>query len=167
MPRKSKPVIHKIVVTKPRQLPERKATNCCHLKMNSTCIPWNNHPCPLPYQTAQLSGTEATPLFLFWCEFGWNCVMGEELLWAVKNGDLDQVKGLSPKVWFRRPTRIPSVCNSNICHAWQVDLNKELINGRMAIHFAADYGQKDVIDYLVSQKADVNVSGSGCGRISR
>ena len=39
----------------------------------------------------------------------------------------------------------------------QVDLNKELMNGRMAIHFAADYGQIDVIDYLVSQKADVNV----------
>jgi hypothetical protein len=27
----------------------------------------------------------------------------------------------------------------------------------MAIHFAADYGQKEVIDYLVSKKADVNV----------
>jgi ankyrin repeat protein len=61
--------------------------------------------------------------------------MGEPLVWAVKNGDLDQVKDLAPKV----------------------DLNKVLMNGRMAIHFAADYGQKEVIDYLVSKKADVNV----------
>ncbi|XP_062513154.1 myotrophin-like [Corticium candelabrum] len=61
--------------------------------------------------------------------------MGEPLVWAVKNGDLDQVKSLAPTV----------------------DLNKELINGRMAIHFAADYGQKDVIEYLITRKADVNI----------
>lgn len=28
----------------------------------------------------------------------------------------------------------------------------------MALHFAADYGQRDVIEYLISKGADVNVS---------
>ncbi len=32
------------------------------------------------------------------------------------------------------------------------------IDGRSPLHFAADYGQRDVIEYLVSKKADVNVS---------
>ena len=37
-------------------------------------------------------------------------------------------------------------------------VNAELLNGRMAIHYAADYGHADVIEYLVSKGADVNVS---------
>lgn len=38
-----------------------------------------------------------------------------------------------------------------------VDINKE-IEGRTPIHYAADYGQCDVIKYLVSKGANVNVS---------
>ena len=37
-----------------------------------------------------------------------------------------------------------------------VDVNKE-IDGRNPIHYAADYGQYDVINYLISKGADVNV----------
>ena len=37
------------------------------------------------------------------------------------------------------------------------DVNGDLMNGRKPIHFAADYGQHEVIGYLVSQGANVNV----------
>lgn len=61
--------------------------------------------------------------------------MGDELLWAVKNGDLEQIKVLAAKV----------------------DVNNEWMNGRLAIHHAADYGQAEVIAYLVEAGAKVNV----------
>jgi len=38
-----------------------------------------------------------------------------------------------------------------------IDVNKD-IDGRTPIHYAADYGQKDVIQYLVAKGADINVS---------
>lgn len=63
--------------------------------------------------------------------------MGEELLWGVKNGDLDKVRELVEK----------KGCG----------VNDELMNGRNPIHFAADYGQHAVIDYLISKGADVNL----------
>ena len=63
--------------------------------------------------------------------------MGEELLWGVKNGDLDKVRELIEK----------KGC----------DVNGDLMNGRKPIHFAADYGQHEMIGYLVSQGANVNL----------
>ncbi|GAB0098987.1 uncharacterized protein DMENIID0001_148040 [Sergentomyia squamirostris] len=57
------------------------------------------------------------------------------LPWALKNGDLDQVKDLVEKK--------------------VVDIN-EAIEGRTPLHFAADYGQSDVLEYLISKGADVN-----------
>ena len=39
----------------------------------------------------------------------------------------------------------------------KVDVNA-LIEGRPAIHYASDYGQKEVIEYLITKGADVNVS---------
>lgn len=39
-----------------------------------------------------------------------------------------------------------------------VDVNAELQGGRNALHFAADYGQTDVIECLLKAGADVNVS---------
>lgn len=62
--------------------------------------------------------------------------MGEQLVWACKNGDMDQVKAIVEKPGF--------------------DVNKELLGGRNGLHFAADYGQKDVIKFLISKGADVN-----------
>ena len=38
------------------------------------------------------------------------------------------------------------------------DVNAEILNGRSGIHFAADYGQSNVIEYLLSKGADINVS---------
>ncbi len=38
------------------------------------------------------------------------------------------------------------------------DVNSDLMNGRAALHYAADYGQVKVVEYLCSLNADVNVS---------
>lgn len=39
----------------------------------------------------------------------------------------------------------------------KIDLNAE-INGRCPLHYAADYGQADVLGYLIGKGANVNVS---------
>jgi hypothetical protein len=33
----------------------------------------------------------------------------------------------------------------------------ELVKGRAFLHYACDYGQKDIIEYLLSKGADINV----------
>ncbi|XP_052801557.1 myotrophin-like [Mya arenaria] len=60
----------------------------------------------------------------------------DKLLWGVKNGDLENVQEMISK---------PGV-----------DVNAELSGGRNALHFAADYGQTDVIKCLLKAGADVN-----------
>ena len=37
-------------------------------------------------------------------------------------------------------------------------IDSDLLNGRNALHYAADYGQADVIKYLVSKGAKLDVS---------
>lgn len=61
----------------------------------------------------------------------------DRIMWAIKNGDLDQVK--------------------EIIEEKQFNVNLE-IAGRYPIHYAADYGQTDVLNYLLSKGADVDVS---------
>lgn len=61
----------------------------------------------------------------------------DRIMWAIKNGDLDQVK--------------------EIIEEKQFNVNLE-ITGRYPIHYAADYGQTDVLKYLLSKGADVDVS---------
>ena len=99
--------------------------------------------------------------------------MGEQLLWAVKNGESDVVKKIIVSELFAVnivqcvfltvttccvvsrlswPLFFPAQTDS------KVDVNAELMNGRMAIHYAADYGHDDVISVLIQLKADVNVS---------
>jgi len=58
-----------------------------------------------------------------------------ELVWGIKNGDLDQVRDFIEKKGIN--------VNDNI-------------DGRPPILYAADYGQKDVIEYLVGKGANVN-----------
>jgi ankyrin repeat protein len=57
--------------------------------------------------------------------------------WALKNGDLDQVKMI--------------VEQDKEC------ANKTLPSGRYPLCAAADYGQSEVISYLIDNGADVNV----------
>ncbi|KAJ8939350.1 hypothetical protein NQ318_005711 [Aromia moschata] len=55
--------------------------------------------------------------------------MSGDFVWAIKNGDLEQVKDI---------------------------VEKKEVDGRPLILYAADYGQADVIEYLISAGADVN-----------
>ncbi|KAG5444682.1 Myotrophin [Clonorchis sinensis] len=59
----------------------------------------------------------------------------EGLLWALKNGDLQGFKDLSQN--------LPDVCRFST-------------NGRSLLHYAADYGQPEICEYLLSKGADVN-----------
>lgn len=38
-----------------------------------------------------------------------------------------------------------------------IQINQD-VNGRMLLHYAADYGQSEVVSYLISRGANVNVS---------
>ncbi|XP_037070692.1 myotrophin-like [Pollicipes pollicipes] len=59
------------------------------------------------------------------------------LVWGIKNGDLEQVKEL--------------------VESKNVDVN-QAIDGRSPIHYAADYGQLEVLEYLLNRGADLNVT---------
>ncbi|KAF7994848.1 hypothetical protein HCN44_004320 [Aphidius gifuensis] len=60
-----------------------------------------------------------------------------ELVWGIKNGDLDQVRDI--------------VENKNI------DVN-QMIDGRTPLHYAADYGQNEVVRYLLDKGANANAT---------
>nr|XP_033814010.1 myotrophin isoform X2 [Geotrypetes seraphini] len=65
-----------------------------------------------------------------------NAVMGDtELMWALKNGDLDVVKE-----FFVGGT----------------DVNKTLDSGRKPLHYAADCGQDEILEFLLSKGANIN-----------
>ncbi|KAK6184410.1 hypothetical protein SNE40_001934 [Patella caerulea] len=61
--------------------------------------------------------------------------MSEGLVWSVKNGDLKEVK--------------------KVLEAEKGVINKE-VSGRKPLHFAADYGQSEIVEYLIQNGADVN-----------
>ncbi|KAI1309395.1 Myotrophin [Halotydeus destructor] len=61
--------------------------------------------------------------------------MSGDLVWSLKNGDLDQVREHIEK--------------NNI------EVNSS-IDGRPLIHYAADYGHTEVIQYLIQKGANVN-----------
>jgi len=58
-----------------------------------------------------------------------------DLAWAVKNGDLDQVKEL--------------------VEGKGADVN-QTIDGRLPLHYASDYGQLEVLQYLAEKGAKLN-----------
>uniref|UniRef100_A0A673NBD2 Myotrophin n=1 Tax=Sinocyclocheilus rhinocerous TaxID=307959 RepID=A0A673NBD2_9TELE len=61
----------------------------------------------------------------------------KELMWALKNGDLDEVKALLVKA---------------------EDVNRTLEGGRKPLHYAVDCGQAEMVEFLLSKGADVNVT---------
>lgn len=58
------------------------------------------------------------------------------LVWGLKNGDVEVVKQEIEK-------------NS-------IDVNQPIGQGRYALHFAADFGQSAIIEFLLSKGADIN-----------
>ncbi|UYV76398.1 hypothetical protein LAZ67_14000288 [Cordylochernes scorpioides] len=58
-----------------------------------------------------------------------------DFLWSLKNGELEQVR--------------------EHVESKKVDVNSS-IDGRLPIHYAADYGQAEVVNYLIEKGADVN-----------
>ncbi|CAJ0949927.1 unnamed protein product, partial [Ranitomeya imitator] len=61
----------------------------------------------------------------------------KELMWALKNGDLDAVKELI---------------------SGGVDVNRTLEGGRKPLHYAADCGQDETLEYLLAKGADINAA---------
>ncbi|GAB6030003.1 hypothetical protein CHUAL_005695 [Chamberlinius hualienensis] len=61
--------------------------------------------------------------------------MSSEFVWSLKNGDLNEVQ-------------------QYVEHKG-VDVNSP-IDGRNPIHYAADYGQSEIIQYLLEKGADAN-----------
>nr|XP_043878043.1 myotrophin [Solea senegalensis] len=64
--------------------------------------------------------------------------MGEkeqQLKWALQTGDLDEVKAKLKTA---------------------EDVNRTLEGGRKPLHFAADFGQTEVVTFLLSMGADIN-----------
>ena len=98
--------------------------------------------------------------------------MGEQLLWAVKNGESDVVKKIIVSELFAVNIvqciflTVTTCCVVSTIYAShglssfpaqtdsKVDVNAELMNGRMAIHYAADYGHDDVISVLIQAPAE-------------
>jgi len=62
--------------------------------------------------------------------------MSGTLVWAIKNGDMEQVKELVEKQ--------------------SVDVNTQM-EGRLPIHYASDYGQLEVIKYLLAKGSKVDM----------
>ncbi|TKS90635.1 Myotrophin [Collichthys lucidus] len=60
----------------------------------------------------------------------------KDLMWALKNGDLEEIKA---KITAE-------------------DVNRTLEGGRKPLHYAADCGHTDVVEFLISKGADVNAS---------
>ncbi|TGZ71555.1 hypothetical protein CRM22_002565 [Opisthorchis felineus] len=73
----------------------------------------------------------------------------EGLLWALKNGDLQGFKDLSQNVVVS-----PVLCNLSLQKL--PDVCRFSTNGRSLLHYAADYGQPEICEYLLSKGADVN-----------
>ena len=87
--------------------------------------------------------------------------MSSNLIWNIKTGDAENVKDILEKEVSNAILFI--IVDSLMlirccCFAKQkLDVNG-MIDGRRPLHFAADYGQKEIIEYLIQLGADVNVN---------
>lgn len=63
--------------------------------------------------------------------------MADKVIWALKNGQLDDVRAIL-------------VTNE--------DVNQTLEGGRKPLNIAADFGQTEVVEYLIAQGANVNAA---------
>ena len=90
------------------------------------------------------------------------------LVWSIKNGDAENVKEIFDKeVYCIDIFIVLSIADELYVYFFlykqhlriqKLDVNI-VIDGRRPIHYAADYGQKEIIEYLIDQLgSDVNVS---------
>lgn len=63
--------------------------------------------------------------------------MADKLMWALQNGQLDDVGAILVTA---------------------EDVNQTLEGGRKPLHIAADFGQTEVVEYLISKGANVNAA---------
>ncbi|RMC02862.1 hypothetical protein DUI87_20054 [Hirundo rustica rustica] len=108
----------------------------------------------------------------------------KEFMWALKNGDLDEVKdyvakfgrGLkeqqTPVRWLNSPQVHGSIREQHsvlICLLLSLkfvgkimftlkgeDVNRTLEGGRKPLHYAADCGQLEILEFLLLKGADIN-----------
>ncbi|XP_054608778.1 myotrophin isoform X1 [Dunckerocampus dactyliophorus] len=59
----------------------------------------------------------------------------KDLTWALKTGDVAEVEGMLKKA---------------------EDVNRTLDGGRKPLHYACDFGRKEMVEFLISKGADVN-----------
>lgn len=87
----------------------------------------------------------------------------EHIIWTIKNGELDAVQST-----FNSDVRTKIAWYINrsesIYFLQTQKVNKE-IKGRYPIHYAADFGQLNVLKFLIKLGADVNVSIKAISRI--
>jgi len=62
--------------------------------------------------------------------------VGDDFIWSIKNGDLEAIS----KYIDANPKRID-----------------ELVKGRAYLHYACDFGQREIIEYLLNKGADINI----------
>ncbi|CAF0868234.1 unnamed protein product [Brachionus calyciflorus] len=65
----------------------------------------------------------------------------ESFIWSIKNGDLETIS--------KYIDSNPKIINN-------------LIKGRTFLHYACDYGQKDLIEYLLNRGANINIQDKYC-----
>ncbi|KAG6931857.1 myotrophin, partial [Chelydra serpentina] len=75
----------------------------------------------------------AAPAFPCPCQAA--AMSDKEFMWALKNGDLDEVKDYVAK---------------------GEDVNRTLEGGRKPLHYAADCGQLEILEFLLLKGADIN-----------
>lgn len=86
-----------------------------------------------------------------------------ELVWDIKNGELESVrKEIENKVVSACDSLLFKMARPNgltLCFSQGIDVNQE-VDGRPLILYAADYGQVNIINYLLSKGANPNVSNT-------
>uniref|UniRef100_A0A8C5QFM8 Myotrophin n=1 Tax=Leptobrachium leishanense TaxID=445787 RepID=A0A8C5QFM8_9ANUR len=73
--------------------------------------------------------------------------MGDkEFMWALKNGDMDAVKEIIT-------TKVKILASLDVMGA---DINRTLEGGRNPLHYAADCGQDEIVEFLLVKGANIN-----------
>jgi ankyrin repeat protein len=85
----------------------------------------------------------------------------EDYIWNIKNGDLESISkyinAVIDQIKHYFELNHLTLINSFLFLIKNPKSVNELIKGRTYLHYACDYGQKDIIEYLLSKGANINV----------